>query len=30
LLHNPHYDFNDQILTVGAGYWVKLVERVLV
>ena len=30
LLHNPHYDFNDQILTVGASYWVKLVEQVLV
>lgn len=29
LLHNPHYDFNDSILTVGASYWVKLVERVL-
>jgi len=29
LLHNPHYDFNDQILTVGASYWVKLVEKVL-
>jgi len=29
LLHNPHYDFNDDILTVGASYWVKLVERVL-
>ncbi len=29
LLHNPHYDFNDQILIVGASYWVKLVERVL-
>lgn len=29
LLHNPHYDFNDKILTVGASYWVKLVERVL-
>ena len=29
LLHNPHYDFNDEILTVGASYWVKLVERVL-
>lgn len=29
LLHNPHYDFNDNILTVGASYWVKLVERVL-
>jgi hippurate hydrolase len=26
LLHNPHYDFNDEILPVGAAYWVKLVE----
>jgi len=26
LLHNPHYDFNDEILGVGAAYWVKLVE----
>ena len=29
LLHNPHYDFNDDILAVGAAYWVKLVEIVL-
>jgi hippurate hydrolase len=29
LLHNPHYDFNDEILTIGASYWVKLVERIL-
>jgi len=29
LLHNPHYDFNDEILTVGAAYWVKLVEMKL-
>jgi len=29
LLHNPHYDFNDRILPVGAAYWVKLVETVL-
>ena len=29
LLHNPHYDFNDEILSVGAAYWVKLVETVL-
>ena len=28
LLHNPHYDFNDEILTAGAAYWVKLVETV--
>jgi amidohydrolase len=26
LLHNPHYDFNDEILPIGAAYWVKLVE----
>ncbi|HRW59422.1 MAG TPA: M20 aminoacylase family protein [Defluviicoccus sp.] len=25
-LHSPHYDFNDDILPVGASYWVKLVE----
>ncbi|MGR9086514.1 MAG: M20 aminoacylase family protein [Gammaproteobacteria bacterium] len=29
LLHNPHYDFNDDILPVGVAYWVKLVETVL-
>jgi amidohydrolase len=29
LLHNPHYDFNDEILPTGAAYWVKLVETVL-
>lgn len=29
LLHNPHYDFNDDVLAVGAAYWVKLVETVL-
>jgi amidohydrolase len=29
LLHNPHYDFNDEILPVGTAYWVKLVETVL-
>jgi amidohydrolase len=26
LLHNPHYDFNDEILPIGAAYWAKLVE----
>ncbi|GAB6141033.1 M20 aminoacylase family protein [Methylosoma difficile] len=30
LLHNPHYDFNDAILPVGAAYWVELVTTVLV
>jgi len=29
LLHNPHYDFNDEILPAGAAYWVKLVEMKL-
>ena len=27
MLHNPGYDFNDDILTVGAAYWTRLVER---
>ncbi len=26
LLHNPHYDFNDEILPIGVQYWVRLVE----
>lgn len=29
LLHNPHYDFNDDNLTLGATYWVRLVEKIL-
>ena len=28
-LHNPHYDFNDELLTLGVSYWVKLVHRAL-
>jgi len=28
-LHNPNYDFNDDILTTGADFWVKLVESEL-
>lgn len=28
-LHNPHYDFNDSILPLGATYWVKLVTTAL-
>jgi hippurate hydrolase len=28
-LHNPGYDFNDELLSVGASYWVKLVETLL-
>lgn len=26
-LHNPHYDFNDTILPLGASYWVRLVQH---
>ena len=26
-LHNGSYDFNDQLLPIGASYWVRLVER---
>jgi hippurate hydrolase len=26
-LHNPHYDFNDSILPLGASYWVRLVQH---
>jgi amidohydrolase len=29
-LHTPHYNFNDSILTLGAAYWVRLVETALV
>ncbi len=28
-LHNPHYDFNDDILATGASYWARLVESEL-
>jgi hippurate hydrolase len=28
-VHTPDYDFNDEILTLGAGYWVSLVEEEL-
>ncbi len=29
MLHNPHYDFNDAILPLGASYWVALVQKLL-
>ncbi len=29
VLHSPHYDFNDEILPIGASYWARLVETVL-
>ena len=30
LLHNPHYDFNDEILPLGASYWARIAENALV
>jgi amidohydrolase len=29
MLHNPHYDFNDAVLPLGASYWVRLAESIL-
>jgi metal-dependent amidase/aminoacylase/carboxypeptidase family protein len=29
MIHNPNYDFNDQILPIGASYFSRLVETVL-
>lgn len=29
LLHNPHYDFNDDLIPVGAAYWIRLAEGLL-
>ncbi|MGI9463403.1 MAG: M20 aminoacylase family protein [Aestuariivirgaceae bacterium] len=28
-LHSPHFDFNDEILPIGASYWARLVEDTL-
>jgi hippurate hydrolase len=28
-VHTPGYDFNEEILTLGAGYWVSLVREEL-
>ena len=28
-LHNPGYDFNDEVLATGARYWVRLTENIL-
>jgi amidohydrolase len=30
VIHNPGYDFNDDILALGASYWVRLTEQFLV
>jgi amidohydrolase len=29
MLHNPSYDFNDELIPLGATFWVRLVERYL-
>ncbi len=29
MLHHPRYDFNDEILPIGASYWATLAEQVL-
>ena len=29
MLHNPGYDFNDEILPIGATYWVNIAEETL-
>ncbi len=28
-LHHPRYNFNDEVIPIGASYWVKLVETAL-
>ena len=27
MLHNPHYDFNDDLIPLGATFWVRLAEQ---
>ena len=29
MVHHPAYDFNDEILPVGASYWATLAEQLL-
>jgi len=29
-LHNPRYDFNDELIALGGSYWVELARRWLV
>lgn len=29
MVHNPHYDFNDEIIPLGIAYWTKLSENLL-
>jgi hippurate hydrolase len=28
-LHSPHYDFNDDVIPIGASYWINLVKATL-
>ena len=28
-VHNPRYDFNDEVSVIGASYWARLVESTL-
>ena len=30
MIHNPGYDFNDEILPIGATYWVEMAEEISV
>ena len=29
MLHNPNYDFNDEVMPAGVAYWCALVQRLL-
>jgi len=29
MIHNPSYDFNDEILSIGASYWASLAQKFL-
>ena len=29
MVHGPHYDFNDDLLPIGASYWISLVRQML-
>lgn len=29
MLHNPSYDFNDELIPIGATFWVRLVQKYL-
>jgi hippurate hydrolase len=27
LLHNPHYDFNDDLIPLGGTLWIRMVDK---